>query len=592
MQEGLTIVGAKPQHLSGLHDAQLGNTEFTTITNELWNDEASQVDNRFGKGRVIWGKDLAQILEEVKIEPDFQYSSRSGDAPILYTHRKTDDTDIYFISNQRRKQEELTCTFRVNSKQPEFWNPVTGEIIPAKIFDIDGERMRLPVSLSPYGSTFVVFRTSIAKDFVNAIEKDGTTLINCKNIEQAPGLSRMGFENNFTVSFWAKPEMNVLLDPVFHAGSIAQPWTEFFAIYPSDGGKLFGNGHAACGIAVGRNGIAVWENADGTPILVLPAPAAIEGWSSIVLQYNNGIPWVYINGRLVKKGTKSKYQVHPPGDKVLLSEGASYYNGDITAPTWVNRILSEIEIRELAKLRLYPGSDTPDCYTHRAGLLFNSNGRYSLRTKSGKTLTFSVSTIHPELAINGPWKIRLRHDGSEIEAEITQLHSLHHHEDPRIKYFSGTLIYFKEFAYQREASTNKRFFLDLGGVEVIAEVILNGKNLGLLWTRPYETDITSALVSGMNRLEVRVTSLLPNRLIGDEQFPDPDSFEGGGGSGRAGLIEGYIKALPNWYVNGESMPRDKRTTFATWKHYLKTSPLLESGLIGPVSIRERYFKSL
>jgi hypothetical protein len=106
------------------------------------------------------------------------------------------------------------------------------------------------------------------------------------------------YRGNFTarlrtllqIAFWAKPEINILLDPVFTMGAIAQPWTEYYAIYPPSGNKLYGVGNATCGVAVGRNGIAVWENAETNPDLVLAAPVAIAGWNHIAIKYEDGVP--------------------------------------------------------------------------------------------------------------------------------------------------------------------------------------------------------------------------------------------------------------------------------------------------------------
>jgi len=80
-------------------------------------------------------------------------------------------------------------------------------------------------------------------------------------------------------------------------------------------------------------------------------------------------------------------------------------------------------------------------------------------------------------------------------------------------------------------ATGKRLLLDLGRVEAMAEVVLNGKNLGVLWKPPFVIDITGTAKSGMNRLEVRVTSTWRNRLIGDAKYPNgfPSSTATAGG---------------------------------------------------------------
>jgi hypothetical protein len=115
----------------------------------------------------------------------------------------------------------------------------------------------------------------------------------------------------------------------------------------------------------------------------------------------------------------------------------------------------------------------------------------------------------------------------------------------------------------------------LGWVHAVAQVRLNGKDLGLLWKPPYRVDITSAARRGDNKLEVLVTNQWVNRLIGDEQLPPENEYG----------PDGAIKVIPQWFLEGKPKPSGARVTFATWKHYSKDSPLLVSGLVGPVRLR-------
>jgi hypothetical protein len=109
-----------------------------------------------------------------------------------------------------------------------------------------------------------------------------------------------------------------------------------------------------------------------------------------------------------------------------------------------------------------------------------------------------------------------------------------------------------------------------------------------MWTRPFTVDVTDTLVAGDNHLEVRVTNLWVNRLIGDEQEPEIYKYSpGAGGSGFASLSGGAIQELPEWYKKGMPKPSDTRVAFATWQHYTKDSPLMWSGLVGPVTLFER-----
>ena len=119
--------------------------------------------------------------------------------------------------------------------------------------------------------------------------------------------------------------------------------------------------------------------------------------------------------------------------------------------------------------------------------------------------------------------------------------------------------------------------LNLGDVQVIAEVKLNGHDLGILWKPPFRVDVTKLARPGANDLEVRVTNLWPNRLIGDEQYPDDCSLDGKWTSGG-------IRAWPEWLLRGQPRPEPRRLTFAALKHWSKDDRLLPSGLLGPVTV--------
>jgi hypothetical protein len=101
-----------------------------------------------------------------------------------------------------------------------------------------------------------------------------------------------------------------------------------------------------------------------------------------------------------------------------------------------------------------------------------------------------------------------------------------------------------------------------------------------VWKPPYRIDVTDAVRVGDNILDVQVTNLWPNRLIGDEHLPAENDY-----SVSAFGWDGGIARLPDWYREGRPKPPGQRVAFTTWKHYSADSPLLESGLLGPVTLR-------
>ncbi len=204
-------------------------------------------------------------------------------------------------------------------------------------------------------------------------------------------------------------------------------------------------------------------------------------------------------------------------------------------------------------------------------------GAYVVQTAQGKTLAAQVAEVPLPLVLTGPWSVKFPAGwGAPEQIELPQLVSWTQNINPDIKHFSGTATYVKDF--ELPANHASKTILDLGRVEVMAEVWLNGKNLGVGWKAPYEVDVTGAVQSGGNHLEVRVVNLWINRLIGDLGLPADEAF------GKMGPRGVSIDAIPNWLLHGGPKPARTRKTFITWQHFTAHSPLVESGLIGPVRL--------
>jgi hypothetical protein len=181
--------------------------------------------------------------------------------------------------------------------------------------------------------------------------------------------------------------------------------------------------------------------------------------------------------------------------------------------------------------------------------------------------------LHRVFTLDGSWKVFFDPKwGGPGMVDFGRLQDWILNEDKGIRYYSGTAVYKKTFDLPLKFEGKKeQLFLDLGEVRNLARVKLNGKDLGALWTAPWRVDISTAVRSKDNQLEIEVVNLWPNRLIGDEFLPDD------------GIKDGQ---WPEWLTKG--LPRSSgRYTFTTIKHYNKTSPLLKSGLTGPVVILKK-----
>jgi len=154
-------------------------------------------------------------------------------------------------------------------------------------------------------------------------------------------------------------------------------------------------------------------------------------------------------------------------------------------------------------------------------------------------------------APEGAWDVSFQAGrGAPEKIALERLASWSDNADRGIKYFSGTATYTRTVQAPAEwFQKGARLWLDLGDVKNLAQVAVNGHDLGMVWKAPFRVDATGALKPGANRLEVKVTNLWVNRLIGDQQ---PDA--------------------------------EKKYTYTTEAFYHADSPLLPSGLLGPVEV--------
>lgn len=338
VEAGATVVGPQPESDPGLKNFPQSDKEIVAITSLVWGNCNGKdvIMHQYGKGRIFYGLSIREILEKDGLVPDFEYSG-NGETFIDFIHRSVeDDTDIYFVANRNKRVEKIDCKFRISGRQPEIWNPVSGEISKAVVFD----------------------------------EKNGQTII--------------------PLEFFANQSM--------------------FVVFP-------------------------------------------------------------------KSETKKQ-----------VTETASQ-NGNFPA-------------------------------------------------------------TQPLQSIDGSWIVKFDPQwGGPAEVEFEELKDWTKSSEDGIKYYSGNATYVKRFNLSKSIVPGTALFLDLGVVKNIAQVKLNGKGLGVIWTSPWRVDISEAVKQADNLLEIEVTNLWPNRLIGD-----------------AGLPVG--KKLTNTNIQ-----------------FKTDAPLLSSGLLGPVVIQ-------
>ena len=191
-------------------------------------------------------------------------------------------------------------------------------------------------------------------------------------------------------------------------------------------------------------------------------------------------------------------------------------------------------------------------------------GTWTLTDAAGKTTEIKVAAPPAPIPVVGPWTLTYP-PGQDTPEKITlpQLQNMIKHPDPMVKGFSGTVTYRTSFTVPSGTlAKDLAFRLDLGDVQQLAEVKLNGKNLGIAYRNPYVIDATAALKEGENQLEIEVTNTWLNRMVIQKDLPVEK---------RLGDPSAWIKDEMLTRITGYTALKDQ-------------GYLMDSGLIGPVKI--------
>ena len=191
VEAGAVVVGPKPTWSPSLEMGAAGQATVQQVADQVWGkiDGKTVTENRFGKGRVFWGKPMTEILAAIGAAPDVQFNklvetatgkpvvvnadAPSGTNPVLvgeerkgwgmeFCHRQGQGLDIYFLSNQEYFPVSTEVSFRITGRIPELWNPETGTIEEIPVWQEQNGRTVIPMNFDPSGAVFVVFRKASA----------------------------------------------------------------------------------------------------------------------------------------------------------------------------------------------------------------------------------------------------------------------------------------------------------------------------------------------------------------------------------------------------------------------------------------------
>lgn len=551
VRSGATVLGPPPQRSPSMENYPQCDVEVQRLSAEIWG-QGEGGSRRFGRGAVVWGQRLDEVLESMDVGPDFV-----SETPLRYTHRRAGATDIYFVANPRPEEVSTTAAFRVGRRLPELWWPETGRTERPAVYRFTEAGVQMPLVLAPHESVFVVFRHSAEDaDPVISVTRDGEPILDTElqldNVQRRDGTESPGSDFSFAV--WVKPAADTTLLAEANTGvhGMAEPRND--AIFPPHGQAFGGGGHAGSGLAVGRNGVCIFEHGSNYFAPVLVHPAKIDDWTHVAVVYRENQPHLYLDGRLTRRGLKSRFTVH--SGVGAAGGGGSPFRGEIGSFESFPRALAEDEITALVESMPRPGTRLAAraiqlVRDEDGGLIGRAwqTGTYTLRTAAGNTRSLAVAAAPQPLAITGPWEVKFTFGwGAPEQVRFERLVDWAEYPDQGVRHYSGTAVYATTFDLPRTMD-DKTLCLRLGTVRDLAHVRLNGNDIGTLWLAPWSIDVTEAVKPGSNVLEVEVVNSWNNRLVGDYRLSP-----------------------------------EQRRTFLAVDTLSRNAPLLPAGLLGPVML--------
>jgi hypothetical protein len=183
--------------------------------------------------------------------------------------------------------------------------------------------------------------------------------------------------------------------------------------------------------------------------------------------------------------------------------------------------------------------------------------------------------LNPIQELSGAWDVAFDPNwGGPVKVTFDTLQDWTTRPEPGIRYYSGIATYRKTFNLDRKPEG--KTFLDLGAVRDMARVRLNGKDLGVIWCAPWRTDISEVLRAGANQVEIEIANRWTNRMIGDKQPADS-------------AVRTVV--APPEFMGGQTF-KTGRYTYCLDDLYHSNTPLLLSGLIGPVQLMSTVMETI
>ena len=542
VQAGAIVVGAPPAKSPSLEDYPRCDEEVRTLARELWGDSPGPTDlpgRAVGSGRVVWPREFMP-------EPD-----AASDRASALSQAKW----IWFPEGQpaRSAPPGKRCFRRIVTVD------AASPIESARLVMTADNTFECWVNGQQAGKGGD-FNRGYEMD-VRLLLKPGANLIAVAAVNTLDSANPAGLVGALKIKYRDGRALEIHTDGQWQAAqTVADNWM-------ADDASTQGWNSA---MELGPMGMAPWgdvqENLAVDAIPDIAAPSRLLAEMGVPPDFKASATIRYIHKRI---GEAEVYFVANPEPREVEALCTFRVSGRQPELWWP----------DTGRIGLATAYDMKDGCTSLP-LRFDPSGSMFVVFRN------EVSAPKPEAAaknwqefktvqeIVGPWEVRFdpKWGGPAEPVTFARLEDWSQHKDTGIRYYSGTAVYRARF--QSTIQTPKsEISLDLGKVAIMAEVRLNGRNLGIVWKPPFRVDVTDALQAGENILELRVVNLWINRQIGDEQLPEDSDRN----------PSGNLKSWPAWLAEGKPSPTG-RYTFTSWRLWKKDDPLVESGLLGPVTL--------
>jgi hypothetical protein len=202
VKEGVVVLGPKPLEMLSVTDIKTNTVKFNQLANTLW---GKSTENKYGKGKVISGKSIGEVLKQLKAIPDFTTNSNDP-KEIMFIHKKLGDDDVYYVFNQQKASLNRELFFHVAGKTPEIWNAENGTVTKPAIYSIEKNQTRIPVSFKPNESKIFVFKNQRPNHFIQNVSLAGKQIFPQQQLEDTTfsipqatlSKSKFGFTTNMS----------------------------------------------------------------------------------------------------------------------------------------------------------------------------------------------------------------------------------------------------------------------------------------------------------------------------------------------------------------------------------------------------------